>query len=269
MIDNFVSNIDETIELTDKSLVFLFYKRTILLNKKTNHIPYYSELKLLELNCKNALNIGSYKTVNCFCISISEMIENEDVLHFANFFEISGLLETNYFKIVQYAYHINYWYLTNKYCGSCGQLTDYLKEEQAKICTCCNIHYHPSISPAIIVGIVKNKEILLASSTRFFNNMYSVLAGYVEPGETLEECVHREVYEEVGITIKNLKYFNSQPWGTSQSLMVGFIAEYKSGSIKVDGEEISDAQWFPFHNLPSIPSNKSISYSIIDYCIHS
>jgi NAD+ diphosphatase len=107
--------------------------------------------------------------------------------------------------------------------------------------------------------------LLLAHNIHNKTNMYSIIAGFLEPGETLEECVSREVLEEVGIMIKNVKYFGSQPWPYPNSLMIGFTAEYKSGEINVDGEEIDDAGWYKRDNLPEIPSKLSISRHLIDW----
>jgi NAD+ diphosphatase len=112
---------------------------------------------------------------------------------------------------------------------------------------------YPRLSPAIIVAVVRGEQILLAHSPRFPEDFYSVLAGFVEPGETLEDCVRREVFEEVGISVKNIRYFGSQPWPFPDSLMLGFTAEYADGEIKEDGVEISHADWFSPDRLPQLP----------------
>lgn len=123
---------------------------------------------------------------------------------------------------------------------------------------------HPRISPAIIVAITRGREILLAKGINFQGDFYSVLAGFVEPGETFEECVQREVGEEVGLKVKNIKYFGSQPWPFPDSLMVGFTAEYASGNINIDEKEILDAEWFTAEQLPLIPGVGSIARRLID-----
>ncbi|MGE5605842.1 MAG: NAD(+) diphosphatase [Bacteroidota bacterium] len=109
---------------------------------------------------------------------------------------------------------------------------------------------------------------MLARSSRFASTMYSVLAGFVEPGESLEECVRREIREEVGIEVQDIKYFSSQPWPFPDSLMIGFTARYASGEITVDNQEIVDAAWFTADNLPEIPAKVSIARRLIDWFVH-
>lgn len=112
--------------------------------------------------------------------------------------------------------------------------------------------------------IWRDDEILLARSPHFMPGIYSLLAGFVEPGEMLEQTVVREVMEEVGLTIKNLHYFSSQPWPFQSNLMLGFIAEYAAGEIQIDATEIEDAQWFPLNKLPQLPKPVSLSRQMID-----
>jgi NAD+ diphosphatase len=119
------------------------------------------------------------------------------------------------------------------------------------------------------VAVVKDDKLLLATSPRFRTNFWSVLAGFVEPGETLEACVMREVQEEVGIRVRNVRYFSSQPWPFPDSLMLGFTAEYAEGEIKTDGMEIEDAEWFAADNLPNIPPRVSIARSLIDWFVEN
>ena len=128
------------------------------------------------------------------------------------------------------------------------------------------LHY-PRLSPAIIVAVINDNRILLAHADRFASGLYSVLAGFVEPGEAFEECVKREVKEEVGIMVKNIRYFGSQPWPFPNSLMVGFTADYDSGKISIDGIEIKDAGWFKANDLPRIPGKISIARRLIDWFV--
>ena len=115
------------------------------------------------------------------------------------------------------------WNRSHQFCGKCGRQTEDGHDERAKVCPRCRLINYPRVSPAIIVAVVKNDQILLANNMRFKSRYYSVLAGFVEPGETLEECVAREIKEEVGISVKNIRYFASQPWPFPNSLMVGFL----------------------------------------------
>jgi len=126
---------------------------------------------------------------------------------------------------------------------------------------------YPRLAPAVMGLVRREKEILLARAPRFPKDMYSALAGFVEPGETLEQCLEREVYEEVGIKVRNVRYFASQPWPFPHSLMIAFFADYYSGEIRVDGTEIEDAQWFDvrnLENLPRLPARISIARRLID-----
>ena len=135
----------------------------------------------------------------------------------------------------------------------------------------CGLASYPRISPAAIVAIVRRDEhgerILLARNHRFPPGRYSVLAGFVEPGESLEMCAQREVFEEVGIRIKNVRYFGSQPWPFPNSLMLGFTAEYESGEIRLEESELADAQWFSVSNFPSLPPKMTIARKLIDWFV--
>ncbi len=122
----------------------------------------------------------------------------------------------------------------------------------------------PKISPAVIVAVEKAGTILLARASRFAENLYSVLAGFAEPGESLEDTVRREIKEEVGIEVDNIRYFGSQPWPYPDSLMIGFTASWSSGEITVDNDEITEARWFTVEDLPLIPDRISIARSLID-----
>jgi NAD+ diphosphatase len=143
------------------------------------------------------------------------------------------------------------------------------EKEIAQECGSCGHLAFPRISPAIIVAVLRENKILLAKNKNSTYNFHSVLAGFVEPGETFEQCVTREVFEEVGLHVENIRYFGSQPWPFPDTLMVGFIADYKSGDIKVDGVEIQFADWFDKNNLPNIPPTQSISRKLIDWFVNN
>ena len=153
---------------------------------------------------------------------------------------------------------------SNAFCGRCAAPTRPSTTERARICTACGRTIYPRISPAIIVLVKRGEEVLLARSPRFTPGVYSVLAGFNEPGENLEQAVRREVFEEVGIRIENLRYFGSEPWPFPDSLMVGFVADYAGGEIRVDPREIEEAGWFSRETLPPIPSKMSISRALIE-----
>lgn len=155
---------------------------------------------------------------------------------------------------------------THQYCGQCGSSTRQVQWEMARHCDVCHHRTYPRVSPCIIVAIHNGQQILLAQGNRHITPpMFSTLAGFVESGESLEQAVHREVEEEVGVKLKNIQYFGSQAWPFPHQLMVGFTAEYAGGEIAVDGKEILAADWFSPDELPNIPSSVSISRDLIDY----
>jgi NAD+ diphosphatase len=160
------------------------------------------------------------------------------------------------------------WDRTHTYCGSCGTPVEQLQHERAKRCPSCGLTNYPRLSPAMIVRVQRQgeqgPEILLARNHRHPLGFYSVLAGFVEPGESLEECVRREVCEEVSIEIENIRYFGSQPWPFPNSLMIAFTADYAAGSLELEEEEIADAGWFRPDSLPPVPPPISIARRLID-----
>jgi NAD+ diphosphatase len=171
-----------------------------------------------------------------------------------------------FFAVAARALEIVEWDATHRYCGRCGTATMLKQGERARECPSCGNLSYPRISPAVIVAVVRDARILLARAARFPPGLHSVLAGYVEPGETLEECVHREVREETGIEITNLRYFGSQPWPFPHSLMVAFTAEHASGEIVVDGVELKDADWYGADQLPpQIPGSMTVARHLIDW----
>ncbi len=163
------------------------------------------------------------------------------------------------------------WERTHRFCGRCGSQTEAVAGERSKRCLHCGLSNYPRLSPAIIVAITKQTEagprILLARNHRFPSGRYSVIAGFVEPGESLEDCAQREVFEEVGLRICNLRYFGSQPWPFPNSLMVGFIAEYAGGEIVPEEGEIAEARWFAPDDLPQVPPRASIARRLIDWFV--
>lgn len=150
-----------------------------------------------------------------------------------------------------------------RFCPTCGKVLRDDYRLTARRCTKCDRLFFPQIEPAIIVLVSRGNKILLAKSKTVASNFYSCVAGFVEHGESLEETVAREVIEETGIKIKNIKYVGSQPWPFPDQLMLAFTAEYESGEIRIQEEEIQDAAWFDRENLPLIPNPGSVAYNLI------
>lgn len=160
------------------------------------------------------------------------------------------------------------WRRNHQFCGRCGDKTQQSIDQFAMMCPSCGYNQYPRVNPCVITIITRgDDEILLARTTRN-KTMYSLIAGFVEVGETLEEAARRETLEEVGLNIKNIQYLASQPWPFPSNLMVAFKAEYHSGEIKIQEKEISDAQFFKFDQLPEIPFKGSIAYAMIMHVMH-
>lgn len=161
------------------------------------------------------------------------------------------------------------WARTHRFCGRCGAPTAMSESDRSMKCPACGLAAYPRLAPAMITLVTRgepgpDQEALLARGVQFRAPMYSCLAGFVEPGENLEEAVVREVFEEVGVAIANVTYRGSQPWPFPHSLMIGFRAEYAGGDIVCDPTEILDAQWYRKDALPNIPPKISIARKLID-----
>ena len=169
------------------------------------------------------------------------------------------------FALAGRALQIVDWERTHQFCGRCGSPTRARESERSRECTSCGLVAYPRLAPAVMALVTRAPDkILLARSHRFPRGMYSALAGFVEPGETLEQCLAREVEEEVGVRVRNVRYFASQPWPFPHSLMLAFVAEWADGEIRCDPLEIEDAKWFEVFRLPELPQPISIARRLID-----
>ena len=168
------------------------------------------------------------------------------------------------YRKLGYAAQIGTWAREHRFCGSCGQAMQQVPGERAMYCEHCDLRHYPRISPSMIVLITRGDEILLARSPRFVPGVYSTLAGFAEPGESAEDCVRREVMEEVQLEVKNIQYVGSQCWPFPHSMMLGFHAEYVGGEIVPQLDEIEDARWFDINDLPPLPAHRSIARYLID-----
>lgn len=173
------------------------------------------------------------------------------------------ILSASEFQLAGRALQIAQWFYDHRYCGRCGQATQADDIDRAKICHSCELRFYPRISPCMIVLVTRGEELLLAHHRRATRVVYSTLAGFVEAGESVEECVRREIKEEVGISVGRLEYFRSQPWPFPSQLMLGFFAEYEAGEIVIDPVEIVDAKWFRYDQLPQVPASASVAGQLI------
>lgn len=162
------------------------------------------------------------------------------------------------------------WLRNSKYCGRCGSKTEPDYDERAAVCKSCGNMIYPRISPCVIVLIHDGNKILLANNVKFRNRkLYSLLAGYLDPGESLEDAIHREIYEETHIRVTDIQYRTSQCWPFPQQIMAGFFAKYESGIIRIQEDELADAAWFDIDNLPMIPKPGTVAGKMIREFIES
>jgi len=188
-------------------------------------------------------------------------------LIFSDLRRLMATLDPAVWNVAGRATQITDWYRDHQKCGRCGTQMEMSVSERSMKCPACGLVAYPRLSPAVIV-LVEHPDgrALLATNVawRGRNPMYSTLAGFVEPGESLEDCIHREIFEEVGLQVENIRYFDSQPWPFPNSLMLGFFATYAGGDITPAPDEIADAQWFSPDDLPNIPPRASIARALID-----
>jgi len=168
------------------------------------------------------------------------------------------------FQMLSFAEQVAHWHAEHQFCGRCGHKTRQVAGQRCMRCPACGFESYPRISPSMIVLVTRGNEILLARSPRFVPGVYSTLAGFAEPGESIEQCVAREVREEVALEITQLRYLGSQSWPFPHSLMLGFHAQYLSGEISIQADELEDARWFAVDKLPPLPMPQSIARQLIE-----
>ncbi len=252
-------------ELNEKDYI-LHYKDNSLLLKANDdgfEIPRKKDISEI-IDTTESTYLFSLNEVRCFLswegpTSVSEPFVYKEI----SFFRSLQPQEIAWVGIA--GFQLMNWYLQNRFCGTCGSKTKAKPDERAIICPACQATVFPKISPAIIVAILSNDKILLAHNANFQENWYSLVAGYVDIGESLEETVRREVREEVGLEVTNVRYYKSQPWPFSGSMMIGFIAEADDRHlVRPDNLEITEANWFSRGNLPNHPPTLSIAGEMID-----
>lgn len=252
-------------DIAENDYVLQYSENTLLLkiNGDKFGLPRKKDVSDV-LNGSEGAFLFSLNGVHCFLVwNDAKIIHDQLVYKEISFFRSLQPQEIAWAGIV--GFQLKNWYLENKYCGKCGTKTKEKPDERAIICPNCNTLVFPKISPAIIVAILCKDKILLAHNANFEEKRYSLVAGYVDIGESLEETVVREVKEEVGLDIKNIRYYKSQPWAFSGSMMIGFIAEADDTQpICPDMVEITEAGWFSRGNLPNHPPKISIAGEMIE-----
>ena len=261
--------IPQSIE-TESDLYFGFCGDEMLvrLRDEEAEIPTAGLLESRRITPLHKLYLGSLNGKHCFAVGLDDGQRIPEGMMLKNLRRLYGTLDDELFWIGGRGFQLINWDRTTQFCGRCGHRTENSEHERAKVCPSCGLRNYPRISPAVIVAVTRKNRILLARAFRFPMKIYSVIAGFVEPGETLEQCIRREVKEEVNIEVADITYFGSQPWPFPNSLMIAFTAEYAAGEIRIDNNEIMDAGWFAPHELPAIPDKVSIARRLIDSFIH-
>lgn len=254
--------------------LWLLYQgdRVVVAGGKDHPQPLLAPAATLEPQPLRSQYLGCWdeggEALHCFAGELPAESELPPGLVAVDLRDLFGVWDEHWIGLAGRAKQVAHWARDHQFCGRCGAATEEAAGERARRCPRCGLTSYPRISPAIIIAVTRQieggEEILLARNHRFPAGRYSVVAGFVEPGETLEECAVREVQEEVGVRITNIRYFGSQPWPFPNSLMIGFTADYAGGDICLEDSEIADAQWFGPANMPQLPPKISIARRLID-----
>lgn len=226
-----------------------------------------ANLPLSNLDMQRAHYIGDYAGQHCYIMQVREEEISSSLpvgrLLWLSLRECLGVIPDENFQMLGRGLQITRWAREHRYCGICGTPTEMALEERCLLCHRCSHRYYPKISPCVICLVTCGDKCLLARHERLPEGMFTTLAGFIEPGETAEQAVKREILEEVNVNVGNLQYFRSQVWPFPAQLMLGFTAEYESGELKPDGKEIIEAQWFDVGDLPLVPPASTISAQLI------
>ncbi len=251
----------------NKTHWYIFHKDNLLIENVGNeyHVPYTAQPPVEAADdTKIHTVVKNGEEFKAYSVNDEELaLKANNSYSFINLRQSFDTLPLKEYKFAGKAFQVLFWDKNTKYCPSCGVLTIQISPIGKK-CPSCSQEFYPPISPAIIVRIHKDDTILLVRARNFRGTFNGLVAGFVEPGESLEECVCREVMEETGLTINNIRYFGSQPWPYPSGLMIGFIADYAEGEIKLQDEELTSGAFFRKDNLPEIPRKLSIARKMID-----
>jgi NAD+ diphosphatase len=250
---------------------FIFREDKLLVYRSSSSVEVPCAVHVSDVGLKAVRQqyLGRLDSRHCYTAEMAEGTEAPAGMAFQGLRWIYGLVDEELFGLAGRAFQIMDWDRTHLFCSKCGTPLTTSTTERAKQCPQCGLIHYPRLAPSIIVLIRRGQELLLGRAFHFPAGFYSVIAGFVEPGETLEEAVEREVLEEVGITIADIRYFGSQPWPFPHSLMIGFTAQYAGGEISIDNQEMEDAGWFTADTLPKIPDKISIARRLIDWFLES
>jgi NAD+ diphosphatase len=266
MSDSYIPLITPPESVTEPALWFAFRKTEILVVNGADRPTLPCCLDISEHGFSPVRNqyLGLYGGKHCYAVEIQESQTLPEGWATLGLRDLFGLVETTLAVLSGRAWQLLEWDRNYQYCSRCGTRTQLRTDERSRTCPSCGLTSYPPVSPAIMILVTHQGKMLLARKAAFPKGRYSALAGFVEPGETLEDTVIRETREEVGVEVKNIRYFGSQPWPFPHSLMVAFTAEYAGGELRPDGVEIEEARWFTPEELPKLPPSISISRRLID-----
>ncbi|MGL4379962.1 MAG: NAD(+) diphosphatase [Vibrio sp.] len=222
-------------------------------------IPY-GTAQQWQLPSRHAILVDHYQNAPVYWLNAADVEQDHPLSSLRELLNVDQALFLAASKAIQYG-HMSQ---TLRFCPQCGGRNYLNHQELAMQCHDCRTLHYPRIFPCIIVAVRKSQQILLAQHPRHRNGMYTVIAGFVEVGETLEQCVAREVLEETGIEVTNIRYFASQPWAFPSSMMMAFLADYHRGELKPDYSELSDANWFGLDKLPPVAPSGTIARALIE-----
>jgi len=242
-----------------QSCWFVFQNNNLLLLKNNNALPSDTAYASMMPHFSRRFNLGWLNNIEYHCAEIGHKMSVPDAMHAIPLRQALSLFSNDGYGLAVKAWSVINWDKNHQFCSRCGCVTALghgMHQAKAfeRVCTSCGLSFFPRISPSIIVLIKRDDQLLMARSPHFPAGVYGLIAGFVDVGESIEEAVHREVIEEVGLQIKNLLYYGSQPWPFPDSLMLAFTADYASGEIVMDRDEIEDAGWYRHDNLPGLPS---------------
>lgn len=221
-----------------------------------------------DLQAGPPLYLGTLNDVPCLACELAPEAALPEGLTSLGLRALFGRLDEPQYALAGYAAQLLYWERTSRFCPVCGHGTEPVAGDWGRRCTNCGHTRYPQVSPAILALVHDGDHVLLTHKPGW-SKMYSIIAGFVEPGESLEECVHREVHEEVGVEVTDLAYVGSQPWPFPHQLMIGYTARYDGGDLRIDDKELDEAVWFHVDELPQLPGKLSLSRQIIDGWIES
>lgn len=232
-----------------------------------HHNQFLHRFRQLELDptkIRAKIPLGLHSQEPCLLLVLDESHNlSQAPFVFASLRSLLHSLDEETFAFAGRALQLLHWWDRHQYCGRCGRKTQSHPAECSMVCSYCSIEFYPHVAPCVIGIVTKGSKCLLARHTRSTSGFYSLLAGFIEPGETAEQALAREVREEVGIAIEQISYLASQSWPFPSQLMLGFEAQHASGDIQVDGVEIAHADWFDVDDLPAIPPAETISGRLI------